>query len=77
MISEVEAENADVTRNRAIAGAYASFVRKLNAYKEGLPAQLVADLGETVAQLYNAFNRNDAEHEKLATITPRLLTPFS
>ena len=68
LISEVEAENADVTRNRAIAGAYASFVRKLNAYKEGLPAQLVADLGETVAQLYNAFNRNDAEHEKLATI---------
>jgi DNA sulfur modification protein DndD len=40
----------------------------LNAYKNGLPAQLVADLGETVVELYNAFNRNDAEHEKLASI---------
>jgi hypothetical protein len=29
---------------------------------------LVANLGETVVQLYNAFNRNDGEHEKLVNI---------
>jgi hypothetical protein len=33
-----------------------------------LPAQLVADLGELVVQLYNAFNRNDAQTELLADV---------
>lgn len=68
LISDVDAEKAVITQNQAIAGAYSSFVQKLNDYKEGLPAQLVADLGETVVQLYNAFNRSDAEHEKLAIV---------
>ncbi len=68
LIAEVEAEIAVVAQNQTIANAYATFVQKLNAYKNGLPAQLVADLGETVVELYNVFNRNDAEHEKLANI---------
>lgn len=68
LIADIEAEKAVVAQNQAIANAYATFVQKLNAYKNGLPAQLVADLGETVVDLYNAFNRNDAEHEKLANI---------
>jgi DNA sulfur modification protein DndD len=68
LIEDVEAERSVVTQNKAIAEAYATFVRKLNAYKNSLPAELVADLGETVVQLYNAFNRNDAEHEKLSAV---------
>lgn len=68
LIAEVETEKTIVSQNQTIVNAYATFIQKLNAYKNGLPAQLVEDLGETVVELYNAFNRNDAEHEKLANI---------
>lgn len=68
LIKEVEAEKAVVAQNNVIASAYDSFVKKLNDYKDGLPAQLVADLGEKVVEIYNAFNRNDADNEKLASI---------
>ncbi|MDY0280478.1 MAG: AAA family ATPase [Salinivirgaceae bacterium] len=68
LIAEVEIEKAVVAQNQTIAKAYETFVQKLNAYKNGLPSQLVADLGDKVIELYNAFNRNDAEHEKLAGI---------
>lgn len=68
LIADVEAEKPIVTQNQAIANAYASFVQKLNSYKDGLPAQLVADLGDTVVTLYNAFNRYDGLHEQLAAV---------
>lgn len=68
LIADSEAEKAVVIQNQTIANAYNFFVRKLNAYSNGLPAKLVADLGETVVQLYNAFNRNDSEFEQLANI---------
>ena len=41
---------------------------RLNTYKNSLPAKLVADLGETVVEFYNAFNRHDAQHEQLAAV---------
>ncbi|WP_417500089.1 hypothetical protein [Methylophaga sp.] len=69
LITDVEAEKAFVTKNQLIASAYASFVEKLNNYRNNLPAQLVADLGEIVVTLYNAFNRNDTNSEKLANVT--------
>ncbi|HHJ20608.1 MAG TPA: chromosome segregation protein SMC [Gammaproteobacteria bacterium] len=68
LIADVEDEKAVVTQNQAIAKAYAGFVARLNTYKNSLPAKLVADLGETVVELYNAFNRNDAQHEQLAAV---------
>jgi len=68
LIADVEAEKAIVIQNRAIARAYTTLVQKLNTYKNRLPAQLVADLGETVVRLYNAFNRNDAKNEQLAIV---------
>lgn len=68
LIAYAENEKIIVSQNQAIASAYATFVQKLNAYKNGLPAQLVADLGEMVVTLYNAFNRNDAQHEQLAVV---------
>ncbi|MCB4811064.1 AAA family ATPase [Methylovorus menthalis] len=69
LITDVEAEKAVISRNQAITSAYVTFVRKLNDYSNNLPAQLVADLGETVVALYNAFNRNDAHTELLANVT--------
>ena len=61
-------EKAIVAQNKAIANAYAAFVQELNVYKNSLPAQLVADLGETVVKLYNAFNRNDEDSEQLFAV---------
>lgn len=68
LIAGAEIEKSVVTQNQAIANAYAIFVQKLNTYKNGLPAQLVADLGDTVVTLYNAFNRFDGQHEQLAAV---------
>ncbi|WP_297807360.1 AAA family ATPase [uncultured Methylophaga sp.] len=69
LIADVEAEKALISRNQSIASAYASFVRKLSNYNNNLPSQLVADLGERVVTLYNAFNRNDSNSEQLANVT--------
>jgi recombinational DNA repair ATPase RecF len=68
LILDAAAETSVVAKNKAIAHAYASFVTKLNGYKDKLPAQLVTDLGDKVVELYNAFNRNDLPGEKLASV---------
>lgn len=68
LITDVETEKSIVAQNQKIANAYTVFVQKLNDYKNSLPAQLVADLGEMVVELYNAFNRHDHQHERLAAI---------
>jgi DNA sulfur modification protein DndD len=68
LIANAAAESAVVIRNKAIANAYARFVANLNDYQNKLPAKLVADLGDKVVELYNAFNRNDLPSEKLASV---------
>lgn len=68
LIADAAAEIAVVSRNKVITSAYASFVSKLNSYKNDLPSQLVADLGDKVVELYNAFNRNDLPSEKLTCV---------
>jgi hypothetical protein len=68
LIEDVTLEESVVRKNREISEAYARFVLQLNAYKDGLPQQLVANLGDTIVTLYNAFNRNDPPGEKLAAI---------
>ena len=68
LIASVEAEKPVLARNLEIVAAYQIFVQKLSNYSERLPAQLVADLGELVVQLYNSFNRNDAQSELLAKV---------
>lgn len=68
LITDAAAEVAVVSKNKVITSAYAGFVAKLNSYKNKLPEQLVADLGDKVVELYNAFNRNDLPSEKLACV---------
>lgn len=68
LIADVENEKSFVAQNQKIANAYTAFVQKLNDYKNSLPALLVADLGEMVVKLYNAFNRHDPEYEQLAAV---------
>ncbi len=68
LIAGVEEEKAVVLRNQAITNSYVGFINKLNTYNNNLPAQLVADLGEIVVTLYNAFNRNDLPSELLSSV---------
>jgi DNA sulfur modification protein DndD len=68
LISEAEAEKGTVERNKSITKAYRILITKLSKYKDMLPSQLVADLGDLVVTLYNEFNRNDSQSELLATV---------
>lgn len=68
LIAEVEAEKATVKENKEIASSYKKFVDMIFEYKDHLPSKLVADLGDLVVQLYNAFNRYDAHKDLLSTI---------
>jgi len=68
LIADVAAEHSKIEKNQNIATSYKSFVERLNAYKNRLPSQLVADLGDLVVRLYNAFNRYDSEPDKLASV---------
>jgi DNA sulfur modification protein DndD len=68
LIAAANAEAPTIERNRAISDSYREFVSLLNRYREQLPSQLVADLGDRVVNLYNSFNRNDRPSEKLAEV---------
>lgn len=68
LILDSESEKLLVIQNKDIATAYSSFVQILNEYKDELPAHLVSNLGETVVDFYNAFNRYDDQSEMLASI---------
>jgi AAA15 family ATPase/GTPase len=65
---EAEAEKSAVILNKRIADAYSLYVQKLNEYLTSLPALMLEDLGEIVVELYNAFNRNDADYEQITKI---------
>lgn len=68
LIHEVTLEATTLQRNQSIVGGYTEFVTKIYEYNRLLPSRLVADLGESVTTLYNAFNRYDADYEKLASV---------
>ena len=68
LIDEVEQEKEVVATNKEIVDSYELFVYWLREYRNSLPRQLIADLGDKVIELYNAFNRNDAEKDLLAKI---------
>ena len=68
LIGEVEQEKPIVEQNIDIRESYQQFVTLLNVYRKKLPELLVENLGDEVVKLYNAFNRNDAPTELLASI---------
>ncbi len=68
LIEDVVQEKGLVVQNLLICEAYSEFVRQLDSYNDALPGKLVADLGELVVQLYNAFNRGDAPNDLLADL---------
>lgn len=68
LIAEAAAEAATVTFEKRIQDGYASFLDSLKRYRDGLPEGLLADLNETVMDLYNLFNVDDPDHDKLAKL---------
>ena len=68
LIESVEAEKTVVEQNKDISGAYTKFVELISAYRDSLPELLIADLADCTVELYNAFNRSDAENDQLAKL---------
>lgn len=68
LINAAEDEKNYIQQNRQITVAYTKIITLLSAYKDQLPNQLVADLGDNVVELYNAFNRFDSKQDLIASI---------
>ena len=68
LIKEVELERDIITENILISESYHILIKALNEYKNKLPIDLVADLGEMTTKLYNAFNRYDERDELIERI---------
>jgi len=68
LIAQVEQEQQDIERDTPFKTAYDGFLQTLRTYRGQLPGQLMAGLNETTMTLYNAFNRNDLDADKLAAL---------
>lgn len=65
LIADVEKERQNIARDQPVKVAYDLFLRKLREYREQLPGTLIAGLNESAMNLYNEFNRNDHDVDKL------------
>lgn len=68
LISDVAQEALDIERDAPIKAAYDRFLALLRTYRNQLPGALMAGLNEAAMNLYNEFNRNDLEPDKLAAL---------
>lgn len=68
LIAQVEQEQRDIERDTPFKAAYDRFLESLRSYRNQLPGQLMAGLNETAMNLYNSFNRNDLDADKLAAL---------
>jgi len=68
LISQAEQEQVDIARDAPFKAAYDRFLEELRSYRDQLPRQLIAGLNDTAKDLYNAFNRNDRDEDKLSTL---------
>lgn len=68
LISDVAQEALDVARDAPIKVAYDRFLHLLRGYRNQLPAMLMAGLNDVAMKIYNEFNRNDLDHDKLAAL---------
>lgn len=65
LIAEAAQEKLEIDRDSPLKTAYDRLLEELKAYRDQLPGQLMAGLNETALTLYNAFNRNDLDADKL------------
>jgi recombinational DNA repair ATPase RecF len=68
LIELVAQEKRDIERDAPIKAAYDRFLAEIKDYREQLPGGLMAGLNETAMRLYNEFNRNDHDADKLAEL---------
>lgn len=68
LIREVAQEALDITRDAPIKAAYDRLLALLRSYRNQLPGTLMEGLNDAAMNLYNEFNRNDLEPDKLAAL---------
>ncbi|EJB8472099.1 AAA family ATPase [Citrobacter freundii] len=68
LIGEVAQEQLDIARDTKLKVAYDLFLEAIKSYRNQLPGQLMAGLNVLAMTLYNSFNRNDLEADKLAAL---------
>ncbi|WP_028730729.1 AAA family ATPase [Pandoraea sp. E26] len=68
LIADAEQEKAAIDRDAPLKATYDQFLEKLKVYRDQLPGQLMAGLNDTALSLYNAFNRNDLDADKLCAL---------
>lgn len=65
LIAQANQEILDIERDTPFKGTYDRFLVELRSYRDQLPGQLIAGLNDAAKDLYNAFNRNDRDEDKL------------
>lgn len=68
LIEEAAQEETDSERDAPIKAAYDRFLSLLRRYRSNLPGTLMAGLNDRAMLLYNEFNRNDLDADKLAAL---------
>jgi recombinational DNA repair ATPase RecF len=68
LIADAAQEAVDLARDAPIKAAYDRFLGLLRGYRNQLPGMLMAGLNDTAMNLYNEFNRNDLDPDKLAAL---------
>lgn len=68
LIADVAQEALDLARDAPIKAAYDRFLGLLRGYRNQLPGMLMAGLNDAAMNLYNEFNRNDLDPDKLAAL---------
>jgi energy-coupling factor transporter ATP-binding protein EcfA2 len=68
LIGEAAQEAVDNERDTPIKTAYDRFLVLLRRYRNQLPGTLIAGLNDRAMMLYNEFNRNDLDADKLAAL---------
>lgn len=68
LILEVAQEQLNIVRDTPLKTTYDLFLEAIRSYRNQLPGQLMAGLNESTMTLYNSFNRNDLDADKLAAL---------
>jgi len=68
LIRDVAQEARDIERDSPIKAAYDRFLALLRSYRNHLPGTLMAGLNDAAMNLYNEFNRNDLDLDKLTAL---------
>jgi len=68
LIAQAEQEKIDIARDAPFKATYDRFLEALRSYRAQLPGQLMAGLNDAAKDLYNAFNRNDRDEDKLSAL---------